>query len=73
MFRHSSVNRSAKDALSPAGKAPRRKWLFDRRGASATEYGLLLVAILLIVAGAFRVLGKNVRQAADKSTGAVSQ
>lgn len=32
---------------------------FDRRGVSAVEYGLLLVAILLLVAAGFRLLGKG--------------
>ncbi|WP_394839142.1 Hint domain-containing protein [Pendulispora rubella] len=35
----------------------------DRRGVSAIEYGLLLVAILVLVAGGYRLLGKRDQKA----------
>jgi len=47
------------------------KLVKDEKGASATEYGLLLVAILLIVAVAFKALGKAVKTAAQNSATAV--
>jgi Flp pilus assembly pilin Flp len=37
------------------------------RGASMVEYALLLVAILLLAAGAFKALGPKVGNAATKS------
>jgi Flp pilus assembly pilin Flp len=37
------------------------------RGASMVEYALLLVAILLLAAGAFKALGPKVGQAATNS------
>lgn len=37
------------------------------RGASMVEYALLLVAILLLAAGAFKVLGPKVGKAATKA------
>jgi Flp pilus assembly pilin Flp len=37
------------------------------RGASMVEYALLLVAVLLLAAGAFRALGPKVGQAATKT------
>lgn len=39
------------------------------RAASMVEYALLLVAILLLAAGAFKVLGPKVGQAATKAGG----
>ena len=36
------------------------------RGASMVEYALLLVAILLLAAGAFKALGPKVGQAATR-------
>jgi Flp pilus assembly pilin Flp len=36
------------------------------RGASMVEYALLLVAILLLAAGAFKALGPKVSNAANK-------
>ena len=44
------------------------KLVKDEKGATAIEYGLLLVAILLIVAGAYKKLGKAVKGAAESST-----
>ena len=44
------------------------KLVKDEKGATAIEYGLLLVAILLIVAGAYKKLGSAVKKAADSST-----
>ncbi|WP_394838149.1 Flp family type IVb pilin [Pendulispora rubella] len=41
----------------------------DEKGATAIEYGLLLVAILLIVAGAYKKLGKAVKGAANDAKG----
>jgi len=43
------------------------KLVKDENGATAVEYGLLLVAILLIVAGAYRQLGKTVKGAAKNA------
>jgi len=37
------------------------------RGASMVEYALLLVAILLLAAGAFKALGPKVGSAATRS------
>ncbi|MBX3225738.1 MAG: hypothetical protein KIT84_30825 [Labilithrix sp.] len=39
------------------------------RGASMVEYALLLVAILLLAAGAFKALGPKVGAAAKNSGG----
>jgi len=47
------------------------KLIKDEKGATAIEYGLLLVAILLIVAAAFKSLGKAVSKAAKDSATAV--
>ncbi len=41
--------------------------LRDSRGATAVEYALMLVAILLIVAGAFKTLGQKVGEKANKA------
>lgn len=41
--------------------------LADRGGATAVEYALMLVAILLIVAGAFKTLGQKVGEKANKA------
>jgi Flp pilus assembly pilin Flp len=37
------------------------------RGASMVEYALLLVAVVLLAAGAFKVLGPKVGKAATKA------
>ncbi|WP_394840174.1 hypothetical protein LVJ94_25140 [Pendulispora rubella] len=42
---------------------PLRGLLRDRRGVSAVEYGLILAAILLLVAAGYRLLGKDNSQA----------
>lgn len=42
------------------------------RGASLPEYALLLVAILLIAAGAFKTLGRSVSSSADKAASAIA-
>ena len=47
------------------------KLVKDEKGATAIEYGLLLVAILLIVAAAFKTLGRAVQTAATKSAAQV--
>jgi Flp pilus assembly pilin Flp len=39
------------------------------RGASMVEYALLLVAILLLAAGAFKALGPKVGNTATRSAG----
>jgi len=39
------------------------------RGASMVEYALLLVAILLLAAGAFKALGPKVGQSAKNAGG----
>jgi Flp pilus assembly pilin Flp len=41
----------------------------DSRGASMVEYALLLVAILLLAAGAYKALGPKVGQAAANAGG----
>lgn len=41
--------------------------LHDRRGATAVEYALMLVAVLLIVAGAFKTLGQKVSEKANRA------
>ncbi|WP_394826610.1 hypothetical protein [Pendulispora albinea] len=47
------------------------KLVKDEKGATTVEYGLLLVAILLIVAGAFKALGAAVAAGATKAAAAV--
>ncbi len=42
-------------------------FLRDRRGVSSIEYALLLFAILLLAAGAYRLLGKSGQAAANKA------
>ena len=44
-----------------------KKMLNKVRGASMVEYALLLVAILLLAAGAFKALGPKVGTAATRS------
>ncbi|MBS2012639.1 MAG: hypothetical protein JST00_07130 [Deltaproteobacteria bacterium] len=39
-----------------------------RRGATMVEYALLIIAIMVLAAGAYRQLGKIVRKNADRST-----
>ena len=46
------------------------KLVKNEEGVTAIEYGLLLVAILLIVAGAYRSLGRTVKGAANKASDA---
>jgi Flp pilus assembly pilin Flp len=46
---------------------PMKKMLNKVRGASMVEYALLLVAILLLAAGAFKALGPKVGTAATRS------
>lgn len=45
----------------------KKSLLADRGGATAVEYALMLVAILLIVAGAFKTLGQKVGEKANKA------
>jgi Flp pilus assembly pilin Flp len=45
------------------------KNILKARGASMVEYALLLVAILLLAAGAFKALGPKVGAAATKTSG----
>lgn len=44
-----------------------KKLMKKSRGASMVEYALLLVAILLLAAGAFKALGPKVGNAATRS------
>jgi Flp pilus assembly pilin Flp len=43
--------------------------LKDKKGASMVEYALLLVAILLLAAGAYKALGPKVSAAASSAGG----
>ncbi|WP_394834781.1 hypothetical protein LVJ94_50625 [Pendulispora rubella] len=65
---NASGPRRVNGEISAASRAlaARARWrlLFDRRGVSAVEYGLLLVAILLLVAAGYRLLGKGNTEAA---------
>ena len=45
------------------------KLVKDEKGATAIEYGLMLVAIMLVVAVAFKALGTKVKAAATNSAG----
>jgi Flp pilus assembly pilin Flp len=49
-------------------KKEKRSLLGDQRGATAVEYALMLVAILLIVAGAFKTLGQKVSEKANRAS-----
>jgi Flp pilus assembly pilin Flp len=42
---------------------------FVKRGASMVEYALLLVAVLLLAAAAYKALGPKVGQAANNAKG----
>lgn len=44
---------------------PKKSLLHDKRGATAVEYALLLVMILIVVAGAFKTLGQKVGEKAN--------
>lgn len=44
-----------------------RRALGDRRGASIAEYALLLVAVLLVSAGAYRILGPKLGLTTEKA------
>ena len=44
-----------------------KKLINKVRGASMVEYALLLVAVLLLAAGAYKALGPKVGQAATRS------
>src|SRR5882762_9516157 len=46
-------------------------FLRDRRGATAAEYALLLVAVLLAVGGGFRALGGDINEATGKAGAAI--
>jgi Flp pilus assembly pilin Flp len=50
---------------SPDSKS--KSLLRDTRGATAVEYALMLVAVLLIVAGAFKTLGQKVSEKANRA------
>ncbi|WP_146650974.1 Flp family type IVb pilin [Labilithrix luteola] len=41
---------------------------FSRRGATMVEYALLIIAIMVLAAAAYRSLGKSVRKNGDKAT-----
>jgi Flp pilus assembly pilin Flp len=44
-----------------------KSFLKDKKGASMVEYALLLVAILLLAAGAYKALGPKVSSAASNA------
>ncbi len=44
------------------------KKLLKVRGASMVEYALLLVAVLILAAAAYRTIGPKVRQSATDTT-----
>ena len=46
-----------------------KKLISKVRGASMVEYALLLVAVLLLAAGAYKALGPKVGKAADNAGG----
>ena len=46
-----------------------KKLINKVRGASMVEYALLLVAVLLLAAGAYKLLGPTVGEAATNATG----
>jgi pilus assembly protein Flp/PilA len=51
---------SRMDASDRAPAAPAvRRWLRDKRGATAIEYSIVAAGIAMAVAGAIRVLGAN--------------
>jgi Flp pilus assembly pilin Flp len=47
------------------------KKLLKVRGASMVEYALLLVAVLLLAAAAYKALGGRVTAATTQATGAI--
>jgi Flp pilus assembly pilin Flp len=52
---------SRMDASDRAPAAPAvRRWLRDKRGATAIEYSVVAAGIAVAVAGAIRILGANV-------------
>ncbi|MBK6691918.1 MAG: Flp family type IVb pilin [Myxococcales bacterium] len=54
----------------PPPASTKKSLLRDKGGATAVEYALMLVAILIIVAGAFKTLGNKV---SEKANSAASQ
>jgi Flp pilus assembly pilin Flp len=40
-----------------------------RRGATVVEYAMLIIAVMMVAALAYRTLGKSVRKNADKAAG----
>ncbi len=48
-----------------------KKLIKDQKGATAVEYGLMLVAILILVAAAFKALGGKVNSAATNAGSAL--
>ena len=58
---------SPRPSTEPKRGSPMKKMLNKVRGASMVEYALLLVAILLLAAGAFKALGPKVGTAATRS------
>ena len=46
-------------------------FLKNKKGATMVEYALLLVAVLLLAAGAYRALGPTVGAAATHANGAI--
>ncbi len=43
------------------------------RGATMVEYALLIVAVMVLAASAYRVLGQTVQSNASKSSGVLGQ
>ncbi|OJY16861.1 MAG: hypothetical protein BGO98_11790 [Myxococcales bacterium 68-20] len=60
------VPRPAARRSAEKKEIPMNKLIKKVRGASMVEYALLLVAILLLAAGAFKALGPKVGQAATR-------
>ena len=50
-----------------------RRSLVRSRGASMVEFALLIIAIMVLAAAAYRSLGKAVRKNADESSGELAK
>lgn len=61
----SSTSCGSEQALRAPGAAARTSRRLLRRGASMVEYALLLFAVLIIAAAAFKAMGPKVRGGAE--------
>jgi Flp pilus assembly pilin Flp len=61
------------EGIRPATRTSMHHRLLRPRGASMVEYALLIIAIMLLAAVAYRKLGKVVRQNADESSGELAK